>query len=241
MPKHHIGAPGIFLDMPTADYFADPCPSPSLSQSIAKILLDKSPLHAWFCHPRLNPAFERNEEAKFAMGNCAHALLLGRGKTIEVVDAEDWRTKAAREAREGAIAAGKVAVLAEQYGRASQMAQAARQQLTRMGLTMPDGAAEVVLAWREDDDITMCQTWFRAMLDWLSADRRLVLDFKSTAASASPLALPAKMVTDGWDVQGCTSAGLTCCIPKAPGAGGSCAKRSTSRSRSLSRKFPRAL
>ncbi len=46
-------AQGIHLSVPSAVYFADPAAQPSLTQSIAKILIEKSPLHAWHEHPRL--------------------------------------------------------------------------------------------------------------------------------------------------------------------------------------------
>ncbi|WP_242401117.1 hypothetical protein [Acetobacter okinawensis] len=49
-----ITTPGIY-DLPEAQYHADPCPTPSLSNSVARILLDESPMHAHFSHPRLNP------------------------------------------------------------------------------------------------------------------------------------------------------------------------------------------
>ena len=104
-----ITAPGIYTDFPVDQYRADPCPQPSLTQSIAKVILDHSPLHAWHAHPRLNPRFVQDEEKKFDIGNTAHALLIGRGKSIAVIDADDWRTKAAKEAREAAaFAKGKI-------------------------------------------------------------------------------------------------------------------------------------
>jgi hypothetical protein len=77
-----ITQPGIYLDMSAVDYFADPCPSPSLTQSVAKRLIDRSPLHAWTIHPRLNPAFEADDPTKYDIGNIAHRLLLGRGKEL---------------------------------------------------------------------------------------------------------------------------------------------------------------
>jgi hypothetical protein len=181
--------------MAVADYFADCCPTPSLTQSIAKVLIDKSPLHAWYQHPRLNPSFEPNNDRKFDIGNVAHLLFLGRGKAIEIVEADDWRTKAAKEAREAAEDAGKIGVLACHYERARQMCNAASHQIARLGLEMEGGDPEAVIAWQEDG------TWMRSMIDWLSKDRTVVIDFKTTAASASPLALPNKLASDGWDVQ----------------------------------------
>lgn len=104
--------PGIHLDIAAADYFADPCPSPSFTQSIGKLLIDRSPAHARLAHPRLNPDFDPDDATKYDIGNIAHRLLIGRGKELAVIEADDWRTKAAKEAREQAAAEGKLGVLA---------------------------------------------------------------------------------------------------------------------------------
>ena len=81
-----IEAPGIYDGIPENDYHADPVgPAPSLSASIAKLLVLKSPRHAWLAHPRLNKAkAEEVEKAKRArdVGTATHKLVLGAGKTI---------------------------------------------------------------------------------------------------------------------------------------------------------------
>jgi len=41
-----IDRPGIYRDMSSEEYLNDPCPAPSLTQSIAKVLIARSPLHA---------------------------------------------------------------------------------------------------------------------------------------------------------------------------------------------------
>src|ERR1035438_10073976 len=46
MPALAEADPGIYKGMLSDDYFADPTPEPSLSQSVAKILIEQSPLHA---------------------------------------------------------------------------------------------------------------------------------------------------------------------------------------------------
>ena len=98
-----ITKPGIYRDFPTAAYFADCCPEPSFTQSLAKILLDQSPRHAYQAHPRLNvqPADEDDAYDKSrAIGNAAHAMMLGRGKVMAVEDFPDWRTKEIRPSGE---------------------------------------------------------------------------------------------------------------------------------------------
>jgi hypothetical protein len=193
-----ITAPGIYTDISANDYHADPCPAPSLTQSVAKILLAQSPLHAWHAHPRLNPDYRHDDDTKFDVGNIAHKMLLGRGKEILVVDFNDWRTNAAKEARQKAADAGKLAVLGKHVARADAMARAAREQLELRGLGnlfSPLGDSEAVVAWQEGP------VWLRQMVDWLSDDRVIFADYKTTDESAAPAALARKMVNDGWHIQ----------------------------------------
>jgi hypothetical protein len=113
-----IDKPGLYFNVSEADYRADPCPSPSLTQSLAKILLAQSPRHAWMAHPRLNPGWAPDDDTKFDVGNCAHSILLGRGKEIEVLDFENWMSKDAKRLRAEALANGRSAVLLHQFERA---------------------------------------------------------------------------------------------------------------------------
>ena len=126
-----ITKPGVYRGVSEADYRADPCPTPSLTQSLCKILIERSPKHAWTECPRLNPHYKYDDDTKYDIGNVAHRLILGRGKEIEVVQFDDWRKKAAQDAREAAADAGKIAVLEHQFNQASDMVSAARLQLAK--------------------------------------------------------------------------------------------------------------
>lgn len=188
---------GIYRGVSDADYRIDPCPSPSLTQSLVKVLIDKSAQHAWCASPRLNPQFEYDDDTKFDLGNIAHRLLLGRGKEIDVINFDDWRTKAAKDAREEAADVGKIAVLSKDYDRASDMAAAARKQLDRHEDrdAFTAGAAEVMIAWQEDG------IWCRALIDWLHDDLRTVDDFKSTGMSVAPHVIGVRAEAGGWHIQ----------------------------------------
>jgi hypothetical protein len=146
----------------------------------------------------LNPAFEPEEASHFDKGAAAHALLLGRGRAITVVDAPDWRTKAAKEAREAARADGKTPVLGKDYAVAVEMAREVRNELALTPgceRAFVEGDAERVLIWQEP-----CGIWCRAMLDWMEPDGT-VWDLKTSAGSAHPLALGRKAADMGWDVK----------------------------------------
>lgn len=196
-----VTAPGLYPDIAAETYHADPCPAPSLSNSIAKLLLGQSPRHAWFNHPRLNPRFVAENKVAYDIGTAAHAYLLEGRSIIEVIDAADYRTKAAQEARDRAYAAGKTPLLLRQWGDVQAMATAARAQLdaheeAREAFT--DGTPEVTLVWREGE------IWCRCRLDWLPNGRdgaAVIFDYKSTSGSAHPDAFERTISERGYDLQ----------------------------------------
>lgn len=198
-----ITQPGIFLDVPAADYHKDPCPAPSFTQSIAKVLLEKSPAHARLAHPRLAPPIAADDEevekyvAASVIGDAAHALLIGRGKTIAVGQFDSWRSKDAQAFRAAALAKGHVAILPHHMARAYAMVEVGRGQMDAVGFddAFKVGDGEVVLAWQQG------KLWMRTMVDWLHINRRFIYDFKSTALSCAPHAVEDRPSVMGWDIQ----------------------------------------
>ena len=193
-----IDQPGIYT-IPAAEYHADCCPAPSLSASIARTLLAQSPLHAWTEHPRLNPAYQAEESERFDLGNAAHAYILEGREGFAVIDADDWRTKAAQVARQAARAEGRTPLLASQWAEVQTMAAAVRRQLDAFEdrpRPLSAGTPEQTLVWQDEGGV-----WCRARLDWLHEDHRTVDDLKSTAASANPEAWSRTMYGAGADVQ----------------------------------------
>src|SRR6516162_8083107 len=101
---------GIYT-MTAAEYHGDPVETPSLSASIATILIQQSALHAKFAHPRLTENPVREEARHMDTGSICHALMLEGENLAVVIDAENYRTKAAQEARDEARLAGKWPIL----------------------------------------------------------------------------------------------------------------------------------
>lgn len=198
-----ITAPGIYPDISAADYFADCCPEPSFTQSIGKVLIAQSALHARAEHPRLRPPLPDDEEdtekyvvAK-AIGDAAHKLIIGRGKDIAVGDFKAWRGTDPQTFKDKALADGRIPILAKHMARAYAMEQAFRHQLKshEEGDVFTGGKGEVVLAWQENG------FWFRCMVDWLHDDMRAADDLKTTAMSAAPHSLGMLAVNAGWEIQ----------------------------------------
>lgn len=177
-----LTTPGVY-DLAHAVYHADPCPVASLSASIAHILAVATPRHAWLAHPRLNPNFERRHSDAFDLGEVAHELVLGVEERISVIDAENYRTEAARDAKAKAYAASRIPVLTRQLLTARAMASACHAQLARhadAAHAFAGGKPERTLVWEEDG------VWFRIRPDMLPAGGNVFFDYKSTGGYASP-------------------------------------------------------
>jgi hypothetical protein len=197
-----IDKPGIFTDFDEAAYFADPCPSPSLTQSIAKILIDQSPAHAKLAHPRLSSQTADKEtyvRAK-AIGNAAHKIMTGRGRELAIAKFDDFRTKEAKAFRDEQTAAGKLVVLVEDCDTAHKMVFAAHGQLEAHGMMHAFDTihspinGEVVIAAHADG------IWLRSLVDWMHTTVEL-WDYKTTGMSVAPHAVPALMASAGWPIQ----------------------------------------
>lgn len=178
-------------------YHTDPCPNPSLSRSIIRELIYRSPAHAYERHPRLNPNFKVDEDDKYDIGTAAHSLFLEGLDTAIIIDADDWRTKAAKEARGEARAKGKVPLLAKQYIEVEKMVLVAHKSLdnSELHLYIPDGDSELTYIWREGE------TWCRIRPDWINKERNLVLDYKTTGQSAHPEEYSRLVIAHGLDIQ----------------------------------------
>jgi len=198
-----IDVPGIYT-ITAEEYLQDPCVEPSLSSSVARTLLEMSPGHARWAHPKLSPAYEAEEADRFDLGRAVHAYMLegsseGSGR-FEIVDAKDWKTKAAKLARDLARLDGRIPILKHQWERVQAMRTAARAQLERFAdrpRPLIDGQPEQTLVWQEEGGI-----WCRARPDWLHADLETIDDLKSTGASANPDAWTKGILfTVGFDLQ----------------------------------------
>ncbi|MBL4826117.1 MAG: PD-(D/E)XK nuclease-like domain-containing protein [Spongiibacteraceae bacterium] len=190
-----IQAPGIY-DIEEAAYHADPAPEPSLSSSIAKTILNHSPLHAWMKHPRLNDLKEHEHKACFDIGTAAHCMLLGSGPKLVEVNANDWKTKVARDARDEAYNEGATPLLAKNMAEVREMVGSARRQLKyhEDGCHfLANGQSEQSAFWLEDG------IWNRARYDRITRKRHIMFEYKTTT-DAHPDAFMRQVLNLGYDV-----------------------------------------
>ena len=189
--------PGLHLNVPAAVYHDDPTEKPSLSSSIAHILLTQSPLHAWHAHPRLNPKYQPDHASRFDIGTAAHAMLLEKDQSnIVTLDFDDYRKKDAKAARDAARAAGKTPILAKHYAACDAMVRAAHNAMDASELAgaFEAGDAEQTCIW--EDGGALC----RARFDWITVDQRIIIDYK-TAENAAPDGFIRRMAGLGYFTQ----------------------------------------
>jgi hypothetical protein len=184
-----------FLKIPLSEYLNDPAPAPepSLTRSLIVTLLGGSPAEAAYQHPKINLAHDGFESNKaMDTGTAAHALLLEGREVFEVIDAADFRTKAAQEARDAARAAGKVPMLPEAYREVQAMVLVAQDKLRRAGINLDAGMAERSIVWQSG-------CWLRTRPDWVSDDGRTVIEYKTTAST--PADWTRNLYAKGYDIQ----------------------------------------
>jgi len=186
---------------------------PRLHQSLAAVMMNRSPLHAWF--KAFGPKEGESEEYRPAanLGSVAHELLLG-GRRIVEVPADDWKTKAAREARDVALAEGSLPILTGQLSEARAMVEHIRKELAARGIDLT-GQSEVTLIWQAPNGV-----WCEGRLDHVilpqiylvskNGKRRRrarkflhgeILDFKFTSVDASKKKCEIKIAEYGYDIQ----------------------------------------
>lgn len=192
-----IERPGVY-GIPVNDYHADPVAGGSLSSTGARKLLPPS------CPAKFKHWLDNGDPPKreFDLGHAAHKLILGVGPELVVIDADNYKTKAAQSTRDAAYAAGAVPLLVAEHQQVLGMAIAVANHpiagpLFRQGTGLP----EQTLVWFDHE----FQVWRRALLDWLrprpAPGRRLIVpDFKS-AHAADKVSISKAIDNHGYDQQ----------------------------------------
>jgi len=172
-PPVVLPGPGLYEGVRFADYLADPLPTPSLTSSIAKTLLSRSPLHAHHEHPRLGAGALAPATKAMDTGTVVHALILGGGQDYVAVDAKDWTTKRARQSRDAIRANGQIPILARQLDACAEVAR-------RLESAIPASAKrELTAVWLSGGSV-LCRRRFDALV----IDEGLILDLKTCEDAA---------------------------------------------------------
>ena len=130
-----------------------------------------------------NPLYVPEAKTEFDIGVAAHLAVLEperQADSIVLIEAGDYRTTKAREARDAARAAGKVPLLPYQFDIVRAIAGSIRAHPIASE-AFRGGEAEVTLIWPDPETGVPC----KARPDYLPAHGRWLVDLK-TAASANP-------------------------------------------------------
>lgn len=194
--------PGFYYDMTADQYHADPCPEPSLSSGIIRKIIEKSMRHAWRAHPRLGQPAEEPEQPtrQQQIGTAAHKLILGRGREICRIEADDYRKAEAKAAREHAIQGGLAPILASDHDIAKEIASSFFEQIGQIDDCEGFAAApaEVVAIAQDANGI-----WLRAMLDKFEdrGSNAIIWDVKTTGIAAAPQGIGRVIASNGYEIQ----------------------------------------
>ncbi|UOQ57211.1 PD-(D/E)XK nuclease-like domain-containing protein [Leucobacter allii] len=177
---------GLVYGLPEAEYHA---PKDELSSTGAKLILDAP---ARFKHVVLDGNQEHKDS--YDLGSIVHAKVLGTGWGVEVLDFENWRTKASQEAKAAARAAGLIPMLRHEVEKPNAIAEAVLANRDAAALFERDGASEVSAF------ATCPETGVRVRA---RADRFCgpIVDLKTTAGSAKPEDFARTAFKFGYDLQ----------------------------------------
>lgn len=178
----------VIVGMSDAEYHG----LPEFSSSQAKDLL-ASPARFNYWRGKRRP-----EKKDYDIGHAVHAKVLGVGMGIEVLDFDNYRTKAAQEERDAAYAAGLTPMLRREMQPIEDMAESVLRHPTFEALFSQPGNSEVsVLSTDPNTGVGV-----RARFDYLPyprSPRAIALDLKTTE-DASPEAFVKSIVEYGYDL-----------------------------------------
>lgn len=172
--------------------------TPRLHQSLAAVMVNKSPLHAWY--KAFREKQEEGEEEyneRMTLGTICHSLILG-GKDIECIEADSWRTLSAKVARAEAIKAGKLPILKASLENAQQTVNALMVRMKADGLAFDDGLFEQTALWVAPNGVE-CE----GRLDWVKLGKleATIIDFKFTTVEADKKKCERRFIELGYDIQ----------------------------------------
>jgi hypothetical protein len=180
----------IRLNMPEAEYHSHP----ALSSTQARLLLDSPAKYKYaLTHP------QEHKDA-FDLGTAVHSKVLGVGAQSVVLDFPDMRTKAAREARDEARAAGQIVLSPADMAKVDGMAEAVLAHPVARALFEQEGNSEASV-FATDPTTGMA---VRARFDFLPSldlPNPIAVDLKTTAKSASKEGFNQSVRTFRYEVQ----------------------------------------
>ena len=166
---------------------------PRFRQSMAKVLLSECPA----IFKAQYDAERRAPSRAMEKGTLVDQLVFG-GANFTVIDAGDYRTKKAQEARDAARESGMVPVLADEYEPARRLAGAIKARLLAEGIDLSRCHKQETVQWTSAIG-TLCEgtpdLWVEAPGGYLTIDLKC-------GHTANPDRLEYHLYEQGWHIQG---------------------------------------
>lgn len=191
--------PGLYFDIAEDRYHADDMGAElRLSVSIAQSLVLESEAHAYLRHPRLGGQAVVPTSA-MDRGSLIHALLLGKGRELAIIECEDWKSPKNRALRDEHREVGRLAVTRKLYDSSIRAAEELQKKLGQHGYWLT-GQSEATLLWEETAS-NGATVHCRGRMDHLFKGSE-IYDLKITC-DANPRTLTRGQLTRmGYDIQG---------------------------------------
>ena len=172
-----------------------------ITSSLIKALLVTAPAKVRLDIRRCNPQRPDPASHRLTTGTAAHAMFIGRGEPIEVIEADSYRTKAAQVAKAKALAEGKTPVLVGVYEKLEPMADVALDSFmdnTDISGVLMSGSREPTIVWREAGITARCRPDAYG-IDGLGVP--IIVHYKTTAVDVGDeRALQRLAVQLRWDI-----------------------------------------
>lgn len=191
------------LTCSAADYYSGAFDTrPAFSQSLAKVLLQRSPEHVFRAHPKLGGKFRVMTDA-MRLGSLADAATFGGLGDWEILDADTWRGGLSKRLHEARM--GERVCLEHEAATADREANRVLTAVARLGLTVSQ--TQLGIAWeaavpiRVGGDMAHQQpTLCCGRPDAVDSRQRIILDLKRTR-DANPRVLDRHIARMGWHIQ----------------------------------------
>jgi hypothetical protein len=187
--------PEIQLSLTEQDYHSQTGETtPLFSYSVAKTIIQKSLYHAWLEHPLLGGQ-SRKPTAAMDKGSIIHGMLLGKGPEIQVIEADSFRTNAAKAERDEAYEAGLIPILRKDMDGLHIAVHEIERKIREISpyFFFSPHDTEVSIRWEMGNGVKT-----QSRIDWISSQR--ICDLK-TCADASPEAAQRAIIKFGYDIQ----------------------------------------
>lgn len=202
-------APGVIVatDMPASEYHADPCPTRSLSSTVARAMVGD----LGGCAKMGQEHYSKTTPAMNA-GNALHQLILDADHGLEILDFDSYRTDKAKDARDAATAAGKIPMLRHKFEPIDTAADWIIEHLQDAGLEMchdPSNNTYNELTILYERQMQRGPIWVRTRIDHVkfypgSGIDAFDLKTRSKRSDAHPDRVSKDIANAGYDVQAAT-------------------------------------